>query len=185
MIANSFSSRVDYAMALIKPYKGIMPKIHETVFMVENAVVIGDTEIGEYSSLWFNAVVRGDVNYIRIGDRTNVQDNSVLHVTNKTCPLIIGDDITIGHSVTLHGCTVEDRCLIGMGAIVLDNAVIGAGSLVAAGTLVPEGMRIEPGSLVMGLPAKVVRKLDKKESEKITQSAVNYMGYARDYMEGA
>ncbi len=170
-------------MALIKAYKGIEPKIHDTVFMVESAVVIGDTEIGENSSLWFNAVVRGDVNYIRIGERTNVQDNSVLHVTNKTCPLIIGDDVTIGHSVTLHGCTVENSCLIGMGAIILDNAVIGEGSLVAAGTLVPEGMKVEPGSLVMGLPGKVVRELSEEERAKIFQSAKNYMGYARDYME--
>jgi carbonic anhydrase/acetyltransferase-like protein (isoleucine patch superfamily) len=172
-------------MALIKAYKGVEPKIHETVFMVESATVIGDTEIGELSSLWFNAVVRGDVNYIRIGERTNVQDNSVLHVTHDTCPLVIGSNVTIGHSVTLHGCTVEDNCLIGMGAIVLDKAVIGEGSLVAAGSLVTEGMKVEPGSLVMGLPAKIVRKLSDSERAGILESAENYIGYARTYLEEA
>ncbi len=170
-------------MALIKPYKGIMPKIHETVFMVENAVIIGDTEIGEYSSIWFNAVVRGDVNYIRIGERTNVQDNSVLHVTHDTCPLIIGSRVTIGHSVTLHGCTIEDNSLIGMGAIILDKAVIGEGSLVAAGSLVTEATTVPPGSLVMGLPAKVIRKLTDAESAGLLESAENYIEYARTYME--
>lgn len=170
-------------MALIKSYKGLMPKIHETVFMVESATIIGDTVIGEYSSIWFNSVVRGDVNYIRIGKRTNVQDNCVLHVTHDTCPLNIGDGVTIGHNVTLHGCTVEDSCLIGMGAIILDNAVIGEGTLIAAGSLVTEGMVVEPGSLVMGLPARVVRKLNPEERAGILESAENYMGYALSYME--
>jgi carbonic anhydrase/acetyltransferase-like protein (isoleucine patch superfamily) len=171
-------------MALIKAYKGVEPTIHETVFMVESATVIGDTVIGKDSSLWFNAVVRGDVNYIRIGERTNVQDNSVLHVTHDTCPLVIGSNVTIGHSVTLHGCTVEDNCLIGMGAIILDNAVIGEGSLIGAGSLVTEGMVVEPGSLVMGLPAKAVRKLTVVEGAALLESAENYIGYARNYMEG-
>ncbi|MEE9543744.1 MAG: gamma carbonic anhydrase family protein [Thermodesulfobacteriota bacterium] len=170
-------------MALIKAYKGVEPRLHETVFMVESATVIGDTEIGEYSSVWFNAVVRGDVNYIRIGSRTNIQDNSVLHVTHDTCPLKIGNGVTVGHSVTLHGCTVEDNCLIGMGAIVLDNAVIGEGSLVAAGSLVTEAMLVPPGSLVMGLPAKVVRSLTDDERAGLLESAENYIEYARNYME--
>jgi len=149
--------------------------------MVESSVVIGDVVIGADSSLWFNVVVRGDVNYIRIGERTNVQDNSVLHVTNKTHPLVIGSDVTIGHSVTLHGCTVKDRCLVGMGATILDGAVIGEDSLVGAGALVTENTVIPPGSLVKGMPAKVARKLNDDEVARILRSSRNYMGYVRNY----
>lgn len=162
-------------------YKGISPTIDSSVFMVESSVVIGDSVIGADSSLWFNVVVRGDVNYIRIGERTNVQDNSVLHVTNNTHPLIIGSDVTIGHSVTLHGCTVGDRCLIGMGAIILDGAVIGEDSLVGAGALVTENTVIPPGSLVLGMPAKVARKLEAAEVARILKSSENYMGYVKNY----
>lgn len=162
-------------------YKGIFPTIDSSVFMVDSSIVIGDSVIGADSSLWFNVVVRGDVNYIRIGARTNVQDNSVLHVTNNTHPLVIGSDVTIGHSVTLHGCTIKDRCLIGMGAIILDGAVIGEDSLVGAGALITENTVIEPGSLVLGMPAKVVRKLNDAERARILKSAKNYMGYASNY----
>src|SRR3989337_3599176 len=144
---------------MLRSYKGITPKLHETVYVEEGARIIGDVEVGAHSSIWFNAVVRGDVHFIRIGDRTNVQDNSTLHVTKDTYPLIIGNDITIGHSVVLHGCTVKDRCLIGMGAIVLDNAEIGEDSIVGAGALVTEGMKVAPGSLVLGIAAKVVTDL--------------------------
>lgn len=168
---------------MIKPYKGIWPRIDESVYMDESAIVIGDVEIGARSSLWCNAVVRGDVHYIRIGERTNVQDNSVLHVTKDTYPLVIGDDITIGHSVTLHGCTVRDRCLIGMGAVILDNAEIGEDSLVAAGALVTEGMKVPPGSLLMGVPAKVVRETTAEEKARILRSAGNYIGYSDNYRE--
>ncbi len=166
---------------MILPYKGILPRLHETVFVEESARVIGEVEAGEYSSFWFNSVVRGDVNHIRIGARTNVQDNCTLHVTKDTFPLILGDDITVGHNVVLHGCIVRDRCLIGMGAIVLDNAEIGSDSIIAAGALVTEGTKIPPGSLVMGIPGRVVRLLAPDEIERILKSAENYTGYAKDY----
>lgn len=166
---------------MLKPYKGIWPKLHESVFVEASAQVIGDVWIGEDSSIWFNAVVRGDVNYIRIGDRTNVQDNSTLHVTKDTCPLIIGSDITIGHGVVLHGCTVKDRCLIGMGAIILDRAEIGEDSIVGAGALVTEGTKVPPGSLVLGMPAKVARELKPEEKARILRSARNYIEYTRNY----
>ncbi|MBI5969905.1 MAG: gamma carbonic anhydrase family protein [Deltaproteobacteria bacterium] len=166
---------------MLIPYKGIMPKVHPSVFITESARVIGDVEIGEFSSVWFNSVVRGDVHYIRIGERTNVQDNCTLHVTKDVYPLIIGSDITIGHNVTLHGCVVKDRCLIGMGAIALDDAEIGEDCIVGAGALVKEGMKVPPGSLVVGVPAKVVRRVTEEEKERIKQSALNYIEYAKDY----
>ena len=166
---------------LIKPYKGIHPKIHPTVFVVETAVIIGDVEIGEYSSVWFNAVVRGDVHYIRIGDRTNIQDLCMLHVTKDTHPLILGNDITVGHSVTLHGCTIKDRCLIGMGTTILDGAVVGEDCIIGAGALVTEGAVIPPGTLAVGMPAKPKRDLTEKEVARIRQSAQNYIDYARTY----
>lgn len=166
---------------MLKPYKGKWPSLGEGVFIEDSAQIIGDVEIGKDSSVWFNAVVRGDVHHIRIGERTNVQDNSTLHVTKDTYPLIIGNDITIGHNVVLHGCTVKDRCLIGMGAIVLDNAEIGEDSIVGAGALVTEGMKVPPGSLVLGIPAKVVRELKPEEKSRIKKSALNYIEYSRNY----
>jgi carbonic anhydrase/acetyltransferase-like protein (isoleucine patch superfamily) len=166
---------------LIKPYKGVHPKIHPTVFIVETAIIIGDVEIGEYSSVWFNAVVRGDVHYIRIGDRTNIQDLCMLHVTKDTHPLILGNDITVGHSVTLHGCTIKDRCLIGMGTTILDGAVVGEDCIIGAGALVTEGAMIPPGTLAIGMPAKPKRDLTEKEIARIRQSAQNYIDYARTY----
>ena len=137
---------------MLKPYKGIMPTLHETVFVEQSAQVIGEVEIGRDSSIWFNSVVRGDVNYIKIGERTNVQDSCVLHVTKGTHPLIIGSDVTVGHSVTLHGCTVKDRCLIGMGAKLLDGAEIGEDSIVGAGSVVTVGLKVAPRSRVLGGP---------------------------------
>lgn len=169
---------------MIKPYKGINPSIGKDVFIEESAQVIGDVTIGDKSSIWFNAVVRGDVHYIKIGDRTNVQDNSTLHVTHDTYPLILGNDITVGHNVTLHGCTIHDRCLIGMGAILLDGAEIGEGSVIGAGALIKEGFKVPPRSLVVGLPAKVVRPITDDEYEKLLESASNYIKYANDYMNG-
>ena len=168
---------------MIKPYKGIWPRIHPTAFIEESAIIIGDVEIGAESSIWFNTVVRGDVHYIRIGARTNVQDLCMLHVTRNTHPLILGDGITVGHSVTLHGCTLKDGCLIGMGAIILDGAVIGEEALVAAGALVPEGMVVPPRTLVMGMPAKVKLELRPEEIERLRQSARNYVAYFRSYQE--
>ena len=169
-------------MKNILSYKGIYPKLHQTVFIVESAIIIGDVEIGEYSSVWFNAVIRGDVNYIRIGYRTNIQDLCMLHVTKDTRPLILGNEITVGHSVTLHGCTIKDRCLIGMGATILDGAVVGEDCIIGAGALVLEGSVIPPGTLAIGFPAKPKRDLTDAERARIKQSAQNYIDYARTYV---
>ncbi|MCK5236874.1 MAG: gamma carbonic anhydrase family protein [Deltaproteobacteria bacterium] len=165
----------------ILPYKGVAPKLHESVYCSEGVRIIGDVEINADSSIWFNSVVRGDVNYIRIGERTNVQDNSVLHVTKDIYPLIIGSNITIGHNAVLHGCRVEDNCLIGMGAVILDNATIGKDSIVGAGALVTENKDFPPRSLIIGSPAKVVRELTDEEVARISNSASNYIEYAAAY----
>ena len=165
----------------IIPYKGRIPKLHASVFVADGAKIIGDVEIGEESGIWFNVVIRGDVNYIHIGSRTNIQDNSVLHVTTKTAPLNIGSNITIGHSAVLHGCTIDDCCLIGMGALVLDRAHIHQNSMVAAGALVLEGFDVPEGMLVTGIPARVKRALTEEEKQFIRQSAANYVGYVQAY----
>ncbi len=170
---------------MILPFQDKYPKFPSTVFIEASAQVIGDVELGEYSSVWFGSVVRGDVHYIRIGDRTNVQDLSVLHVTRKTHPLVIGNDVTVGHRVTLHGCTVRDRVLVGMGAILLDGAEIGEGSIVGAGALVTEGVKIPPGSLALGVPARVKRPLTGEESAFLFQSARNYVDLAQIYLKQA
>ena len=166
---------------MIRPFKGIFPKIHPSVYVEDSAHVIGDIEIGEDSSVWFGTVIRGDVNFIRIGRRTNVQDLSMLHVTRRTHPLHVGDEVTVGHSVTLHGCTVGNRCLIGMGAVILDGAVIGDDSIVGAGALVKEGDECSAPLLVMGLPARVARPLTDEEVAHLKQSAENYIGDVADY----
>jgi gamma-carbonic anhydrase len=168
-------------MATIRPHGGIHPRIHESAFVAEGALVVGDVEIGERSSVWFGAVIRGDVHSIRIGARTNVQDLTVIHVTGHTHPTVVGDDVTVGHRVTLHGCTVRDRCLIGIGAIVMDGAVIGPDAMVGAGTLVPPGMVVPPGTLALGAPAQVKRELRAEEIAYFRQSAENYAGYAEKY----
>ena len=167
---------------MIRSFQGIKPTIPKSCFIEETAVVLGDVVIGEESSLWFHAVVRGDVHYIRIGSRTNIQDLCMLHVTHDTYPLIIGDDVTVGHHVVLHGCTVKDRVLIGMGAIIMDGAVIGEDSVVGAGALVIEGTVVPPKSLILGSPAKVKRPVTEQELAWIRESAQNYMKYARQYM---
>ncbi len=168
---------------MISELNGIFPEIHPTVFIADQAVIIGDVKIGEESSVWFNTVIRGDVNYIRIGKRTNIQDNSVLHVTTNTHPLVIGDEVTAGHGVILHGCTIKDRALIGMGATVLDGAVVESDSLVGAGSLVPPGFKVPSGTLVMGVPAKVKRNLTNKEIEDIKVGASNYVRNSRSFIE--
>lgn len=168
---------------MIRTFQGIRPTIPNSCFIEETAVVIGDVAMGEYCSVWFNAVIRGDVNYIRIGERTNVQDLCMLHVTHDTHPLIIGHDVTIGHNVVLHGCTIHDRVLVGMGAIIMDGAVIGNDSVVGAGALVVEGTIVPPKSLILGSPAKVKRPVTEKESAWIKESAENYVRYARQYMD--
>jgi carbonic anhydrase/acetyltransferase-like protein (isoleucine patch superfamily) len=162
-------------------YQERIPNLHPSVFVAEGAKIIGDVEIEENSSIWFNTVVRGDVHRIRIGSHTNVQDNSVLHVTSKTAPLLIGSNVTIGHSVVLHGCTIEENCLIGMGSVVLDGAYIHRNSIVAAGSLVLEGFDIPEGLLVAGVPAKVKRPLTNEEKRAIQQSADNYVLYCQTY----
>lgn len=166
---------------MIRAFKDILPQIDSSTYVEESANIIGDVVIGEKSSIWFNSVIRGDVNYIRIGSKTNIQDSCVLHVTKDTHPLIIGNEVTVGHNVTLHGCTVKDRCLIGMGAIVLDGAEVGEDSMVAAGCLVKEGMVIPPKTLAVGVPARIARTLTDKEVKKIKQSARNYIDYANSY----
>jgi len=168
---------------MIYPFKDKKPVIDSSALVVDSAQVIGDVVIGEASSIWFNAVIRGDVNYIRIGKRTNIQDGCVLHVARKTHPLIIGDEVTIGHNVTLHACTVGSRCLIGMGAIVMDGAEIGDESIVGAGALVTHGSIIPPGSLALGSPAKVIRQLTEEEKRGIRESASHYVGDVESYLD--
>ncbi|HEY7129163.1 MAG TPA: gamma carbonic anhydrase family protein [Nitrospira sp.] len=168
---------------MIRTFQGITPVIPKSCFIEDTAVVIGDVVMGEQCSVWFHTVIRGDVHYIRIGHRTNIQDLSMLHVTHDTHPLIIGSDVTIGHHVVLHGCTLKDRVLIGMGAIVMDGALIGEDSVVGAGSLVTERTIVPPKSLVLGSPAKVRRPVTEKELSWIRESSANYVRYAGQYMD--
>ena len=167
---------------MLRPYRGTMPRVHPTVYIDESAQVIGDVEIGEESSVWMTVVIRGDVHRIRVGRRTNVQDGAIVHVMRDTHPTTIGNDVTIGHRALLHGCTIEDRCLIGMGAIVLNGAHVGSLSIVAAGSLVTEGTIVPPRSLVMGSPSKVKRTLEDREIAEIQMLADRYVAYRLDYM---
>lgn len=168
---------------MIHPFKETKPRIDASALVIESAEVIGDVVIGEESSIWFNAVIRGDVNYIRIGKYTNIQDGCVLHVSRKTYPLIIGDEVTVGHNVTLHACTIASRCLIGMGAIVMDGAEVGENSIIGAGALVTPGTKIPGGSLVVGSPARVKRELTEKEIRGIRESAAHYVGDIENYLD--
>ena len=173
---------------MIRPFQGIHPKIDDSVFIAETAVIVGDVEIGAQSSIWYNVVARGDVNSIRIGKRTNIQDLSMLHVTHKKdaedpgAPLIIGNDVTVGHSVTLHGCTVENGAFIGMQAIVMDKVVVGEGALVGARSLVTEGTIIPAHTLWVGAPARYKRDLNPEEISRLARSADNYVNYALQYI---
>ena len=166
---------------MLRPYRGRLPVVHSTAYVDVSAQVIGDVEIGADSSVWMNAVVRGDVNTIRIGQRSNVQDGTVVHVMHETHPTRIGDDVTIGHAAIVHGCTIGNRVLIGMGATILNGAVIGDDTIVAAGTLVTEGAVIPPRSLVMGSPGKVRRTLSDEDVASILEYAANYVRYKKDY----
>jgi carbonic anhydrase/acetyltransferase-like protein (isoleucine patch superfamily) len=168
---------------MIRPFRGVYPKIAASCYIDPSAQVIGDVEIGERSSVWPNVTIRGDVNQIRIGEESNVQDNSVIHVEHDIYPTIIGNRVTVGHSVTLHGCVIEDDCLIGIGAIVLNGARVGKGTVIAAGALVPERMEIPPGSMVMGMPAKVKRELRPEEIERFRENAQNYVRYREAFRE--
>jgi gamma-carbonic anhydrase len=173
---------------MLKAFKGIHPTIDPSAFVAETAVIIGDVEIGAQSSVWYNCVVRGDVNHVRIGARSNVQDLSMLHVTHKKhaddpgAPLIIGDEVTIGHGVTLHGCTLQNGCFIGMQAIVMAHAVVGEGALVGARSLVTEGTVIPPHTLWVGAPARYKRDLTPDEIAWLAKSADNYVKYALQYI---
>jgi carbonic anhydrase/acetyltransferase-like protein (isoleucine patch superfamily) len=168
---------------VLRPYRGVVPRVHPTAFIDSSAQVIGDVEVGEESSVWMCAVVRGDVNIIRVGRRSNIQDGAVVHAMLGTHETHIGDNVTIGHGAVIHGCTIEAQCLIGIGAILLNGCRVGAGSIVAAGTLIPEDMHVPPRSLVMGAPGKVKRQLSDKEVDDIQLYADRYVGYRLEYIE--
>lgn len=169
---------------MLYSYRGISPKLHPTVFKTPSSEIIGDVEAGAHCSFWFNVVVRGDVHWIKIGEGTNIQDGSVLHVTNQKAPLSIGNNVTVGHSVTLHGCTIGDFVLVGMRAVIMDHAEIAAECMIGAGALVTPGTKVPPRSLVIGSPAKVSRSLREEEIRFLHQSAENYKAYVQNYREG-
>ena len=168
---------------MIRSFKSMTPTIPATCYVDESAQIIGDVVLGEHASIWMNAVLRGDVHEIRIGAHSNIQDCSVLHGMKQQYGVYVGEYVTVGHSVTLHGCVVEDRCLIGMGCIVLNGARIGAGSILAAGTLIPEKTIVEPGSLWMGSPGRFRRKLEEKDQQMILMYANNYLAYKEAYLK--
>jgi carbonic anhydrase/acetyltransferase-like protein (isoleucine patch superfamily) len=169
----------------ILPFRGVYPTIHPTAFIAPGVVVIGDVEIGEEANIWFGCVIRGDVHSIRIGARTNVQDNTVIHVTRGTGPTRIGAGITIGHHAVLHACTLEDGCFVGMGAVVLDDAVVETGGMLAAGALLAPRKRVKPGELWAGNPAKLFRPMSEAEQAFIPVSAQNYVDLAAEYRASA
>lgn len=171
-------------MALIKSVRGFTPQIGKDCFLADNATIIGDTVIGDECSIWFNTVLRGDVNSIRIGSRVNIQDGSVLHTLYQKSTIEIGDDVSVGHNVTIHGATVRDGALIGMGAVLLDHVVVGEGAIVAAGSVVLSKTEIKPGELWGGAPAKFIKMVDPEQSKEINQKiAKNYLMYSKWYEE--
>ena len=171
-------------MALIKSVRGFTPEIGENTYLAENATVVGDVTIGRDCSIWFNAVLRGDVNPIRIGDRVNIQDGSVLHTLYERSVVEIGNDVSVGHNVTIHGATIKDGALVGMGSTILDYAVVGEGAIVAAGALVLANTIIEPGTLWAGVPAKFIKKIPVEQSRELNQKIANgYLMYASWYKE--
>lgn len=165
----------------IRTFKGIRPKIPASCFIDESAVIIGDVELGEEASVWLNTVIRGDVNFIRIGARTNVQDLSMVHVQSGKHPTVLGDDVTVGHHVVLHGCTVGHRVLVGMGAVLMDGVEVGDDCIIGAGALLTPGTRIPSGSLVMGSPGKVRRAVTPEEKAWLIDSARRYVAYSREF----
>jgi carbonic anhydrase/acetyltransferase-like protein (isoleucine patch superfamily) len=170
------------AQAAVLRHHGVMPKIHPTAFVAPGAWVIGDVEIGRDASVWFNAVLRGDINKIVVGDRSNIQDGAVLHVTRELI-VEIGKDVTVGHKAMIHACRIGDACLVGMNAVVLDGARVGPRAVVAAGSVVKEGFVVPEGTLVAGVPARVVRQLTEEEKQRLLQSAKNYIDYARTFKD--
>lgn len=167
---------------MIRKFEDKDPKLHPSAFVTDDAIVIGDVEIGEDASVWFGSIVRGDVNYIRIGARTNIQDGCVIHVSSRTHPTILEEEITVGHRVTLHGCHIESGCLIGIGSILMDGVRVGANSLVGAGSLLTPGTQIPPRSLVLGSPARVKRELTKDELAFLDRSWRNYVELRAKYI---
>ncbi|MEP3244925.1 MAG: gamma carbonic anhydrase family protein [Sneathiella sp.] len=165
----------------ILPFKGTMPEITETAYIASSADVIGDVKIGDRSSIWFNCVVRGDVNYIRIGERSNIQDGTIIHVSNGTHPTIVGDDVLVGHNCIIHGCTLEDGSFVGMGSTVLDGAVIESGGMLAAGALLTPNKRVPSGQLWGGSPAKYLRDLTEDQQANLTSGAKHYAELAQVY----
>ncbi len=171
-------------MPIIKSVRGKSPKIHPTCYIADNATVIGDVEIGENSSIWFNVVVRGDVNYIKIGKNTNIQDGTVIHATYEKTPTIIGDNVTVGHNAILHACTVEDNVLVGMGAILMDNVIVHSGAIIAAGSVVTPGTEVEANTVYAGVPAEKVKVLEPvRAKEQILRYANNYKMYSQWYKD--
>ncbi len=171
-------------MALIKSVRGFTPKVGKDCFLADNAVLIGDTVIGDECSIWFGAILRGDVNSIRIGNRVNIQDGSVLHTLYEKSTIEIGDDVSIGHNVTIHGATIHDGALVGMGSVILDHAVVGEGAIVAAGSVVLSKTVIGAGELWGGTPAKFIKMVDPEQSKEINQKiAKNYLMYSKWYEE--
>ncbi len=164
----------------ILPHHGVHPVVHSTAFVAEGAWIIGEVTVDEQSSIWFNAVLRGDINLIRVGKRSNIQDGCLLHVTSAL-PVVVGDDVTVGHKATLHGCLIGNAVLVGMDAVVLDNVRVEPFSIVAAGSLVKENFVVPEGTLVAGVPARIVRDLREEEKEFLLQSAKNYIAYAQSY----
>ncbi len=171
-------------MALIKSVRGFTPQIGENIYLAENATIIGDVIIGDDCSIWYNTVLRGDVNSIRIGNRVNVQDGTVIHTLYQKSVTIIEDDVSIGHNAVIHGAKIESGALIGMGAIVLDHAVVGEGAIIAAGSVVLSGTQVEPGSIYAGVPAKFIKKVDPEQAKEMNQKiANNYIMYAGWFKE--
>ena len=168
---------------MIRAYRGVVPRVAASAYIDASSQLIGDITIGERASVWPGVVARGDVNFIRIGDETSIQDNSVLHCDAGPFPLVIGSRVTVGHMVTLHGCTIEDGCVIGIGSIVLNGARIGHGAVIAAGALVPEGMDVPPRSLVMGVPGKVRREISEEEQQRFRENADHYVDACRIYRD--
>ncbi len=167
---------------MILPFRNNTPVIHPSCFIAPSADVIGDVVIGKNASIWFGAVIRGDMHTIRIGAETNIQDGATVHVTTNEASVTVGTGVTIGHNAVIHGCTIENDCLIGMGATVMDNAIVGEGSIIGAGALVPPGMRIPPRTLCVGLPAKPIRGVSSEEFNEIRESAAHYIEFAGEYL---
>ena len=166
-------------MAIVKSVKGISPEFGEDCFIADNATIVGEVKMGKKCSLWFNAVVRGDVNSITIGDCTNIQDGAVIHCTYQKAKTVIGNQVSIGHNAIVHGCTVEDNVLIGMGAIVMDHAHIGSYAIIAAGAVVLEGTKVEPETIYAGIPAKKVKNVDEAMKLSMHTTAQNYLKYSQ------